>query len=70
MVVEQVLNLTPDEKAKIWAALRDNALPWNKTYRYNFLYNNCTTKARDMIASCIDGKIIYEEAKAYPSSAR
>lgn len=67
MVVEQVLNLTPDEKAKIWAALRDNALPWNKTYRYNFLYNNCTTKARDMIASCIDGKIIYEEAKEYPS---
>lgn len=68
MVTEQVINLTADEKQKIWDALRDNAQPWNRTYRYNFLYNNCTTKARDMIAACINGKIIYkEQAEYYPS---
>lgn len=68
MVTEQVINLTADEKQKIWKALCDNAQPWNRTYRYNFLYNNCTTKARDMIASAINGKIIYEERPdGYPS---
>lgn len=68
MVTEQVINLTADEKQKIWDALRDNAQPWNRTYRYNFLYNNCTTKARDMIVSNINGKIIYDgKADEYPS---
>lgn len=61
MVTEQVLNLTPSEKQRLWDALRENALPQNRTYRYNFFYNNCTTKARDIIASCIDGQIRYEE---------
>ena len=68
MVTEQVINLTSSEKEHIWKALCDNAQPWNRTYRYNFLYNNCTTKARDMIASSINGKIIYDEsAGSYPS---
>ena len=70
MVTEQVLNLTVNEKQKLWESLRENALPWNKTYRYNFFYNNCTTKARDIIAACIDGKMQYEEHPEYNPSLR
>ena len=70
MVTEQVLNLTTQEKQKLWDALRENALPWNKIYRYNFFYNNCTTKARDIIVACIDGKVIYEEHPEYAPSFR
>lgn len=48
-VVEQQLNLTREEKLAITQALYENSLPENVSYRYNFFYNNCTTRARDMI---------------------
>lgn len=68
MVTEQVLNLTPKEKGRLWEALKKNTLPENRVYRYNFLYNNCTTKARDIIVANIDGKINYEAPYAsYPT---
>ena len=60
-VIEQELNLTSEEKYNIYKALRDNYLPQNRVYRYNFIYNNCTTKARDIIETNIKGKIIYPE---------
>ena len=33
----------------------------NREYRYNFLYDNCTTRARDRIEEAVEGKIIYPE---------
>lgn len=59
MVVEQELNLTVREKSRLYAALLVNARPENRTYRYNFLYNNCTTQARDIIERSVDGRIEY-----------
>ena len=35
--------------------------PENREYRYNFLYDNCTTRARDRIEEAVEGKIIYPE---------
>lgn len=52
-VTQQTLNLTPQEKQSIIEALQRNYLPENRTYRYNFLTNNCTTKARDIILQAI-----------------
>ncbi len=60
-VTEQVLNLTADEKQKVQEALRINLLPENRIYRYNYFYNNCTTKARDVIEECINGEIKYAD---------
>lgn len=48
-VYEQELNLTPIEKAILLDALIVNAQPQNREYRYNFLYDNCATRPRDMI---------------------
>lgn len=48
-VMEQPLNLTREQLKDLREKLIINALPENKTYRYNFLYDNCTTRARDMI---------------------
>ncbi|MCW3073270.1 MAG: hypothetical protein JWP69_339 [Flaviaesturariibacter sp.] len=48
-VWEQELLLNCDQKAQLNAALQTNALPQNRTYRYDFLYDNCTTRAKDMI---------------------
>ena len=55
-VYQQRLNLTEAEKARIMKALDENYRPENRVYRYNYVYDNCTTRARDIILSNIDGK--------------
>jgi hypothetical protein len=49
-IQEQVLQLNCEETQKLYAALRTNAREENRYYRYDFLFDNCTTRARDMIA--------------------
>ena len=60
-VYQQRLNLTETEKARILQALDENDRPENRIYRYNYIYNNCTTKARDIILDNIEGKVSYQE---------
>jgi len=47
-VQEQVLLLSCAQKDSLLQALRANALPQNRNYRYDFLFDNCTTRARDV----------------------
>ncbi len=70
MVTEQVLNLTDGEKLLLHEALAENLRPENKTYRYNYFYNNCTTMARDIIERCINGKVEYAGREDYKPSYR
>ncbi|MBR1547889.1 MAG: DUF4105 domain-containing protein [Prevotella sp.] len=63
MVTEQVLNLSSYEKSMLHRALSENLLPANRVYRYNYFYNNCTTKARDIIEQCVNGRVEYAEDK-------
>lgn len=70
MVTEQVLNLTPAEKEQLYAALMENAKPENSVYRYNYFYNNCTTKARDIIEQCINGRVEYTGNENYTPTYR
>ncbi len=58
-VKEQVLNLTPEEKAALYYALAENVQPQNKIYRYNYFYDNCTTRARNIVERCIKGALQY-----------
>ena len=58
-VYQQVLNLTNDEKELLVNLLKENYLPANRVYRYNYFYDNCTTRARDKIEESIQGKVIY-----------
>lgn len=57
-VTEQVLNLTKQEANNIVTALMENMLPENRVYRYNFFYDNCTTRPRDIILNNIEGSDI------------
>ena len=70
MVTEQVLNLTDEEKATLQQALAINLKEENRIYRYNYFYNNCTTKARDIIEQSIQGKVEYEKREDYTPSYR
>jgi hypothetical protein len=58
-IVQQTINLTYQEKMAIANAIDDNYKPENRTYRYNYFYDNCTTRARDIILNHIEGKIKY-----------
>jgi Domain of unknown function (DUF4105) len=49
-VHEQVLQLDSVQKQKVFSFLENNALPQNQTYRYDYFYNNCASKVRDVFA--------------------
>ena len=54
-IYEQRMNMSPKEKLQFMLALQENAKEENKVYRYNYFYNNCTTKARDILLDAFDG---------------
>lgn len=66
-VISQKLNLSQEEKASLWQALVINSLPDNRTYRYNFYYDNCSTRARKIIERSLDGTVDYHYDPAYAS---
>ena len=70
MVTEQVLNLSSPEKLRLYKALEENLQDGNRIYRYNYFYNNCTTKARDIVENSIDGRVEYAEREDYNPSYR
>ncbi len=43
------LNLTSEQKEDIIRFVEDNVLPENRTYLYNYYYDNCATRIRDLI---------------------
>lgn len=46
---EQVLNLSQDQKQRLFALLQENAREENKYYKYDFFYDNCATRIRDVV---------------------
>jgi Domain of unknown function (DUF4105) len=49
-IIEQTLQLTCAQKQQLFEALKTNAKEENKFYKYDFLYDNCSSRLRDMIA--------------------
>lgn len=47
-VHEQQLMLSDDKKMEIKAFLENNALPQNRYYKYDFFFDNCATRIRDV----------------------
>jgi len=62
-VIEQVLNLSAEDKEVIYKALQENMKPENVVYRYNYFFDNCTTRARDMLVNHLHGKVVYPPAE-------
>lgn len=61
-VYQQSLNLTQDEAYALFNALNENSLPENREYRYNFLFDNCSSRAAEMIQRHIRGELLYDTA--------
>lgn len=56
-VYQQRLLLTADEKQALLAAVAENARPENVRYRYNYFFNNCSTRARDVLLGAVAGDV-------------
>ncbi len=69
-VKQQTLNLTKEEKKAIIDAIIKNYEPQNRVYRYNYFYDNCTTRARDILLDNINGTIRYQTRNKNSESYR
>ena len=63
-VKEQVLNLTHKQKAEIWEALQENYLPENRVYKYDFFFDNCATRIRDILQNVLGENLVL---KSHPN---
>lgn len=66
-VVEQDLNLTPEEAQKMLEGLRVSVLPENAVYRYNYIKDNCSTKILNRMDSSTNLVIVYPDSAKYGS---
>jgi len=60
-VKEQVLNLNNSEKIILFNYLEQNIRPENRTYLYNYVYNNCATKIRDILITVYGERITFKK---------
>ena len=60
-IKEQVLNLNPSEKKDLFNFLQNNFKPENRTYKYDFFFDNCATKIRDVMTTVLKDKISYQD---------
>ncbi len=59
-VVEQKLNLSQNQKQRIFDFLEHNLLPENKEYAYKFFTDNCSTRLRDVFQSACGDSLIFD----------
>ncbi|WP_339793594.1 DUF4105 domain-containing protein [uncultured Imperialibacter sp.] len=59
-IVEQNLNLTVSEKHQLYAFLVENNKPENRDYYYNYIYDNCATKIRDVLETVFKDRITFD----------
>lgn len=58
-VQEQLLELGCAAKQRLYQALRLNAQEPNRYYKYDFLFDNCTTRAGVIVAANADSTVIF-----------
>ena len=54
---EQVLNLTSEQTQDIYDFLEFNHLPENRFYQYDFFFDNCATRIRDVFFESLEGSV-------------
>ncbi|MBL0309244.1 MAG: DUF4105 domain-containing protein [Bacteroidetes bacterium] len=56
-ILEQQLRLNSEDRKKIFAFLYNNALPENREYLYDFFWDNCATRPRDVFEKELKGRL-------------
>ncbi|WP_412984486.1 DUF4105 domain-containing protein [Pontimicrobium sp. IMCC45349] len=58
-IKEQVLNLNQEERQALFDFLTNNIKPENKYYLYDFFYDNCATKIKDVVNVVTNNNVTY-----------
>lgn len=58
-IYEQVLDLDSLSKQEIFEFVEWNILPENKKYKYDFFFDNCATKMRDIVHDVVGADLIF-----------
>lgn len=58
-VQSQKINLNDEEKRRLMTLISDNLKPENVNYRYDFFFDNCATRIRDILEKTIGDKLLY-----------
>lgn len=64
-IEEQVLNLSQDEKEKLFRLLTENFKPENRKYRYDFFFDNCATRIRDVLQQAVEDSMVFVGPKDF-----
>lgn len=67
-VYENVLQLTQKQKQQLYELLEENNLPENREYRYDYIYDNCATRIRDMLEKVVNGPVVFDTFSTPPAS--
>lgn len=68
-ITEQVLNLMPNEKQALYSYLLKNYEPQNRDYQYDFFYDNCATKIKDVLLLNISKPVTFNLPKDYKEAS-
>lgn len=63
-VVSQKLNLETADIKKLFQLIAENLKPENISYRYDFFYDDCSTRIRDLIEKAVGENLIYPPTEA------
>ena len=63
-VYRQELNLTQAQKEELFAFLENNAKAENKFYKYDFFYDNCSTRIRDVLEDVLGESLVYPKMES------
>jgi hypothetical protein len=64
-IKEQVLNLSSEEKQRLFDYLETNYKPENRRYLYDFFYDNCATRIRDVAQTATKSNITYTSPESF-----
>lgn len=64
-IKEQVLNLTTSQKQTLFNYLVNNTKPENRAYLYDFFFDNCATKIKDVTNIALNHQILFNTPKNY-----
>lgn len=60
-IKEQVLDLTHEQNQQLIDFLQKNAMPEHRDYKYDFFFDNCATKIRDVLQQNLGNDLVFNE---------
>ena len=60
-IVERQIDMTPEQKQRLFSIVQRNLLPENRTYRYNYVLDNCATRPLAAVQEALGDSIILAE---------